>query len=117
MMTFTFITALFLPATSTASLFSMSMFQWQTLGSDSASHVSGYFWVYWTVTIPLTLLTMAGWFTWYWYADAKWHSDLPPDVKELVKDLLPSNEHEKSTSRLRRKIAEWKTSPKTHSAA
>ncbi|OCL10217.1 hypothetical protein AOQ84DRAFT_375108 [Glonium stellatum] len=73
MMTFTFIIALFLPGAYISSLFSMSMFNWQTTASNSGSHPSGYFWVYWAVTIPLTLVTLGGWYIWYQYADQKWN--------------------------------------------
>ena len=76
MMTFTFITALFLPGTYISSLFSMSMFNWQTSASGSGNHLSGYFWVYWAVTIPLTLVTLGGWYVWYRYADQEWSQAL-----------------------------------------
>lgn len=64
---FTFITALFLPCTFVASLFSMSMFDWQTdSDSNSTTHtyVSGRFWIYWATSLPLTILVMGGWYWW-----------------------------------------------------
>lgn len=52
MMTFTFITALFLPGTYVASLFSISMFQWQlSPETDVKTRVSNSFWIYWATTL------------------------------------------------------------------
>lgn len=71
-MAFTFITAIFLPGTSIATLFSMGMFQWQDDSSGlGRSTVSAQFWLYWVVTVPLTLAVMTGWYCWYKYADRK----------------------------------------------
>lgn len=63
---FTFISALFLPCTLVASIFSMSMFNWQPgSGSSSvSSYVSNRFWIYWAFSLPLTILVMGGWYWW-----------------------------------------------------
>lgn len=71
---FTFITALFLPGTYVASLFSMSMFDWLHDDSDKTT-VSPLFWVYWLVTIPLTAVVLGGWWIWYKRADQQWQKD------------------------------------------
>jgi Mg2+ and Co2+ transporter CorA len=42
MMTFTFITALFLPGTYISSLFSMTMFNWQAPISNAEKHLSSH---------------------------------------------------------------------------
>ena len=76
MMTFIFITAMFLPGTYIPSLFSMTMFNWQAAASGSENDLSNYFWVYWAVTIPLTLITLGGWFVWYRYSDLDWSETL-----------------------------------------
>ncbi|OQV07128.1 hypothetical protein CLAIMM_11606 [Cladophialophora immunda] len=77
MTTFTFIAALFLPGTYVASLFSMSMFDWlPSEGNGSGSpRVSADFYIYWCITIPLTLLVMAGWYLWYRRADQAWKKE------------------------------------------
>lgn len=54
------VTILFLPGTSIASLFSMSMFDWRA-GEQA---VSDRFWIYWAITIPLTVLTVSFWLIW-----------------------------------------------------
>jgi hypothetical protein len=71
MVTFTIISAVFLPGTYISSLFSMSMFNWQigaassaTATSDRSSspgQVSKWFWIYWVVSAPLTVLILLGW--------------------------------------------------------
>lgn len=74
MTTFTFITALFLPGTYIASLFSMSMFDWLHDATDN-TRISPLFWIYWCATIPLTLVVLFGWWLWYRRADTQWMRD------------------------------------------
>lgn len=83
MKTLAFITAVFLPGSYVASLFSMSMFDWQA--SDSSSSyglsVSSYIWVYWVVTVPLTLLIMAVWRKWWQREDRGYKRELDGEEK------------------------------------
>lgn len=77
--TFTFITAIFLPPTFVATLFSMSMFDWSSENSTSGSGrdtLSKQFWVFWAVSVPLTVATIGGWYIWYTHADKKWQRRL-----------------------------------------
>ena len=39
----------------------MPMFHWNVTPGDT---VSGLFWVYWVVTVPLTLAVVGGWLLW-----------------------------------------------------
>ena len=52
------VTVFFLPMTFIAALFSMPLFQWRptTVGESSMGE---QFWVYWAVSVPLTVLTVA----------------------------------------------------------
>tara|TARA_R110002003_G_scaffold59_9_gene5291 strand:+ start:3889 stop:5529 length:1641 start_codon:yes stop_codon:yes gene_type:complete len=52
----------FLPGTFVSSFFSMDMFDWQA--PEGASVLSSRFWIYWAVTIPLTLTVFSIWFAW-----------------------------------------------------
>jgi hypothetical protein len=61
---FTFVSALFLPCTFVASVFSMSMFNWQPDPAAGSNYVSDKFWVYWAVSFPLTVFVMTGWYVW-----------------------------------------------------
>lgn len=77
MKTLAFIAALFLPGTYTASVFSMSMFNWQASPDSSNSPiVSRYFWIYWVVTAPLTILVLMGWVWWYKREDTTYRQSL-----------------------------------------
>ncbi|KAE8447977.1 hypothetical protein EG329_009900 [Mollisiaceae sp. DMI_Dod_QoI] len=92
------LTTLFLPGTFIATLFAMPLFDWQ---QPSIHHVANqYFWVYWAVTGPLTLATMALVISW-----AYWHrSHLRAEVWRATKDIdggkpaddSQSNEEERS---------------------
>lgn len=53
-----------LPGTLVAAIFSMDMFNWFAKGEDPV--VSSRFWIYWSVTAPLTLLTVGLWAIWEW---------------------------------------------------
>jgi len=56
------VTMLFLPGTAIATMFSMSVFFGST--DDFRVKISPSFWVYWAVTIPLTILIITIWSIW-----------------------------------------------------
>ncbi|ORX95036.1 hypothetical protein BCR34DRAFT_608080 [Clohesyomyces aquaticus] len=56
------ITALFLPGTFIAGLFSLSRFDWK-----APQVISPRFYIYWAVTGPLTVLVLAIYATWTWF--------------------------------------------------
>ncbi|KAF2812177.1 uncharacterized protein BDZ99DRAFT_347708, partial [Mytilinidion resinicola] len=60
MKTIAVVTMTFLPGTFIAAIFSMPMFQWDATSPTDV--VNKRFWVYWSITIPLTLLTFLAWF-------------------------------------------------------
>ena len=92
MKTLAFITALFLPGTYIATLFSMSMFQWQaspseSLSSSSASAadtLSNKFWIYWATTVPLTIAVIVGWRLWWVHEDSVYSAQLAGEVDGMV---------------------------------
>jgi hypothetical protein len=44
----------------------MGMFDWRSSGTDgSSSRASPDLWIYWAVTVPLTLVTLSGWAIWW----------------------------------------------------
>jgi hypothetical protein len=84
------ITAIFLPGTYIATLFSMSMFNWQGgQGSTNTSTndtsvdpstnqvVMPYIWIYWLISVVLTALVIVGWRTWWLNEDSKFQKKLP----------------------------------------
>ena len=68
MRTLAAVTVFFLPGTFVAAFFSMPLFHWETpqqqIEVDHHSTVSKQFWVYWAVTGPLTIATVALWLLW-----------------------------------------------------
>lgn len=98
MKTLAFITALFLPGTYMATLFSMSMFEWRASPSDAPStsssssspsssstvSISNKFWIYWATTIPLTVAVVVGWRLWWVHEDRAYSAQLAGEVEGLV---------------------------------
>lgn len=58
-----FISALFLPGSFISELFSSRLFDWHNEFSDQV--LSKRFWMYWAISIPLTLITVARWGAWW----------------------------------------------------
>ncbi|KAF3043256.1 hypothetical protein E8E12_010023 [Didymella heteroderae] len=56
----------FLPGTFMATLFSSDMFDWgnEDTGNQNTLTVSRKMWIYWVVTVPLTVLTLLMWMLW-----------------------------------------------------
>ncbi|GFF55919.1 hypothetical protein IFM58399_10193 [Aspergillus lentulus] len=63
MKTIAAITLIFLPATTVASIFSMSMFNWS--GEDDQPVITHRFWVYIIAAIGLTVIVVALWLLWF----------------------------------------------------
>ena len=92
MKTLAFITALFLPGTYIATLFSMSMFDWQASPSESLSPssspstdtLSNKFWIYWATSIPLTIAVIIGWRLWWVHEDSAYAAQLADEVDDMV---------------------------------
>ena len=83
----------------------MSMFNWQQNNSSGPGEVvSPRFWIYWAVTIPLTVLTFCGWATWWNFEKHRYdfdvsetlnsadHLDRPVWFKKLVKNAVDSDQ-------------------------
>lgn len=64
MRTLAAVTVFFLPGTFVAAFFSMPLFHWDPQTEATSTVVSRQFWVYWAVTGPLTLGTLALWLVW-----------------------------------------------------
>ena len=63
MKTISFLTLTFLPATFVSTIFSMSFFNFNPVSRSWT--VSDKFWVYWAVTIPLTVVASIVWYYWH----------------------------------------------------
>ncbi|KAI1766478.1 hypothetical protein GGR53DRAFT_486240 [Hypoxylon sp. FL1150] len=86
------ITAIFLPGEYIGTLFGVSMFDWQegTAGDPAESSdapeglphpvVMPSFWIYWAITLPLTLFIVAGWRAWWLNQDRYFRRHLSVDL-------------------------------------
>ncbi|KAF2834533.1 hypothetical protein M501DRAFT_922224, partial [Patellaria atrata CBS 101060] len=59
------VTMAFLPGTFVATLLSMDIFKWDA--NEASGVISARFWIYWAITVPLTLLTFVTWGLWMRY--------------------------------------------------
>ena len=81
----------FLPGTFVASLFATPMFQWSaTAGLQVQSHI----WIYWAISIPLTILTIGFWMVWLKFTMGSERAQLKDaeDLKELSDLPKPPDE-------------------------
>lgn len=62
MKTIAAVTVVFLPGTFVAAFFAMPLFHWNV--DSSSAIMSEYFWIYWAVTVPLTIVTVIVWIIW-----------------------------------------------------
>lgn len=84
------ITALFLPGDFIGTLFGMSMFEWGDVGDDDGNNtadephpvVTNRFWIYWSVTIPLTISILCVWRAWWVAQDRHFRKHLSRDLSE-----------------------------------
>lgn len=87
------ITALFLPGDFIGTLFGMSMFEWGDVGDDDSNNATGStekphhivtnrFWIYWSVTIPLTITILCVWRAWWVAQDRHFRKHLSRDLSE-----------------------------------
>lgn len=85
------ITAIFLPGEFMSSLFGMGIFNWQSDdstedasdGTGGGSAIVSYdFWVYWALTVPLTILILVLWRAWWVGQDRYFRKHLSKDLSE-----------------------------------
>jgi len=89
MKTIAVLTLTFLPGTATASFFSMEMFNWSP-GPDERV-ASPYLYVYFVVTIPLTVMVYVAWFWWFHRNQKKYqkqHGDGPDDLEKELRNRV-----------------------------
>ncbi|KAI0436986.1 hypothetical protein F4803DRAFT_196878 [Xylaria telfairii] len=79
MKTLAFLTTLFLPGTFVATIFSTGLFNWQ----DEGMVVSKLFWVYWALSIPLTIIVAVGWRLWWSVEKKRFDEDVSAEIKAI----------------------------------
>ncbi|KAF4977947.1 hypothetical protein FZEAL_5595 [Fusarium zealandicum] len=83
MKTLSFIGALFLPGTFLATVFGTSFFKFE----DNASPVSRELWIFFAVTVPVTVLVVVFWI-WYEAQQRKGDADLERDIEDMEKNFM-----------------------------
>ena len=113
-----FISAIFLPGSFVAGVFSMSMFDWQYSGNDSGGSgnssgggggdgvVSKRFWIYWVITIPLTLITLLGWGFWWRVEMRRFKQNFQAVISDTRKEELELEKRKAETESKRRQHVE-----------
>ncbi|KAI0809995.1 hypothetical protein GGR55DRAFT_647570 [Xylaria sp. FL0064] len=95
MKTLAFLTALFLPGTFVATIFSTDFFNWQ----DSKMVVSELFWVYWALAAPLTIVVAVGWRVWWSFEKKRFDQDIKAQIKAVNDNGNANGEGRAGTSK------------------
>ncbi|KAK9414362.1 hypothetical protein SUNI508_11324 [Seiridium unicorne] len=89
MKTVAVLTMIFLPGTFVAAFLSMPLFEWNVETGGYPSSTS-FQWIYWVITLPLTIALMVGWRVWWRMEERSWSSEL--------EEAKQQNRHRLSTS-------------------
>jgi hypothetical protein len=80
----------------------MSMFDWQASYS-SPQTISSSFWIYWAVTIPLTLIVAISWRLWWKWEKRNFDRDVRIEIEDIEEPKpwdssksAPTNQYEQS---------------------
>ncbi|KAB2581266.1 hypothetical protein DBV05_g268 [Lasiodiplodia theobromae] len=73
MHTIALITLVFLPSTLIATVFSSSFFDFTTADDDKSTgvHLSSLFWIFWVISIPVTLVVVSCWWCFKWNSNRR----------------------------------------------
>lgn len=105
MKTISLLGAIFFPGAYLASVFSMTFFNWQ---SNNGQYVSEKFWMYWAITIPVTIVIVAIWFVWERWREAKYDKedeDLERGSENMEKEIMAT-----MRKRTMSKVSTWDAS-------
>jgi hypothetical protein len=87
MKTISLLGAIFFPGAYLASVFSMTFFNFQNPGPV----VNNRFWIYWAITIPVTIFIVGIWHVWEKRRERKYESedrDLEKGSEDMEKDIM-----------------------------
>jgi hypothetical protein len=107
MKTISLLGAVFLPGAYLASVFSMTFFNFQDSG---APVVSTQFWIYWVVTIPVTVVIVGVWYIWEKRREARYDRedlDLEKGSEDMEKNIMAM-----MRKRTMSKASTWETKKK-----
>jgi hypothetical protein len=104
MKTISLLGAIFFPGAYLASVFSMTFFNFQNSEGPS---VSEQFWIYWAVTIPVTVIIVAIWYVWEKKREARYNkedTDLERGSEDMEKVIMAT-----MRKRTLSKVSTWDT--------
>ena len=107
MKTISLLGAIFFPGAYLASVFSMTFFNFQNPGPS----VSDQFWIYWAVTIPVTILIVAIWYVWEKRREKRYDkedTDLEKGSEDMEKVIMAT-----MRKRTMSKVSTWDTTKKS----
>jgi membrane protein implicated in regulation of membrane protease activity len=107
MKTISLLGAIFFPGAYLASVFSMTFFNFQ----DNATYVSGQFWIYWAVTIPVTVVIVGIWYVWEKRREKKYDkedTDLEKGSEDMEKVIMAT-----MRKRTMSKVSTWNSGKKS----
>jgi hypothetical protein len=96
--------AIFFPGAYLASVFSMTFFNFQ---NSSGPSVSESFWIYWAVTIPITMIIVGVWYVWEKKREARYNKedmDLERGSENMEKVIMAT-----MRKRTMSKVSTWDT--------
>lgn len=100
MKTISLLGAIFFPGVYLASVFSMTFFNFQ----GEASSVSSSFWIYWAVTIPLTVLCVFMWYMWERNTEKKYtreDEDLEKGSDNMEREIMAQIQRRRTMGKIR----------------
>lgn len=75
----------------------MPLFDWNADTGDRPSS-SPFQWIYWVITMPLTIALMVGWRVWWKVEDIKWDEELKQAKRENQRVLGGANDESADSS-------------------
>lgn len=103
MKTLSLLGAVFLPATYLASLFGMNFFNFQQDGADDAPVISPLLWIYFVITVPVTVVIVMFWRWWDQRREARnaaEDDDLEAGIEKMEAQIM-SNMRKRTMSKIR----------------
>ena len=104
MKTISLLGAIFFPGAYLASVFSMTFFNFQ---NGEGPSVSEQFWIYWAVTIPVTVIIVGVWYVWEKRTEARYNkedADLEKGSEGMEKVIMAT-----MRKRTMSKVSTWDT--------
>jgi len=91
MKTISLLGAIFFPGAFLASVFSTSFFDFSSSGDNLNPTVSTKFWIYWVITVPVTMVIVGIWYVWERKRDERYDAedrDLEAGSEDMERSIM-----------------------------